>query len=252
MIQSYCSSCRCPSSYRQRGRQGYRDRFAALLFCVVFGHVIKCAPCISKTNYAYVILNDGDRGIIVPPGASGTKICLRLLDAEGNQSGPVKKVPATELRLEELPAPPAPLRLAPWCVNYGSVASMKCAARGGRSTEDYRRWRLGRTVLGVSMTSASLFYWLLFPLAFIAWVGADRDGDGTSRNLRAGSAVRYACWTCPLVITSSICCTSNTPSRAALQAHRSAITANKRPASTPEIAHRRLCARLRFRPPLRL
>ena len=41
-----------------------------------------------------------------------------------------QKISPKELRLEPLPAPPAPLRLAPWCVNCGSAASMRCSACG--------------------------------------------------------------------------------------------------------------------------
>ena len=87
----------------------------------------QCAPRLSQSNCAYVIIDTGDRGIIVPPGVSGTKITVRACDADGVQSGPVKKVSPKELRLEPLPAPPAPLRLAPWCVNCGSPAMLRWA-----------------------------------------------------------------------------------------------------------------------------
>ena len=33
--------------------------------------LLKCAPRLSESNRAYVILDNDDRGIIVPPGASG-------------------------------------------------------------------------------------------------------------------------------------------------------------------------------------
>ena len=69
-------------------------------------------------------------GIIVPPGASGNHITVRACDAGGVQSGTVMKVLAKELRLEPLPAPPAPLRLAPSCVNCGSPAMLRCTACG--------------------------------------------------------------------------------------------------------------------------
>ena len=92
--------------------------------------LLQCAPRLSESNRAYIIINNGERGIIVPPGEDRTLICLRLVDAEGHPIGPVKKIPATELRLEELPAPPAPLRLAPWCVNCGSPAMLRCTACG--------------------------------------------------------------------------------------------------------------------------
>ena len=66
----------------------------------------------------------------MPPGAFGKKITVRACDADGVQSGPVKKVSPKELRLEPLPAPPAPLRLAPWCVNCGNAATLRCMACG--------------------------------------------------------------------------------------------------------------------------
>ena len=88
--------------------------------------LLQCAPRLSESNRAYIIINNGERGIIVPPGEDRTLICLRLVDARGHPIGPVK----TELRLEELPAPPAPLRLAPWCVNCGSAATLRCSACG--------------------------------------------------------------------------------------------------------------------------
>ena len=90
--------------------------------------LLQCAPRLSESNRAYVIFSNNDRGVIVPPGASGKKITVRACDADGVQSGPVKKILAKELRLEPLPAPPAPLRLAPCCVNCGSAASMRCSA----------------------------------------------------------------------------------------------------------------------------
>ena len=92
--------------------------------------LLDCAPRLSESNCAYVVLNQRCRAIIVPPGASGKNSTVRVCDADGNQSGPVKHVPATELRLEELPAPPAPLRLAPWCVNCGNAATLRCTACG--------------------------------------------------------------------------------------------------------------------------
>ena len=90
----------------------------------------QCAPRLSESNRAYVLFSNGGRGIIVPPGAFGKKITVRACDADGVQRGPVKHILAKELRLEPLPAPPAPLRLAPWCVNCGSPAMMKCSACG--------------------------------------------------------------------------------------------------------------------------
>ena len=88
--------------------------------------LIQCAERLSQSNHGYILFINGDRGIIVPPGASGKKITVRACDADGVQSGPVKKVSPKELRLEPLPAPPAPLRLAPWCVNCGSPAMLRC------------------------------------------------------------------------------------------------------------------------------
>merc|ERR1712072_446206 len=56
-------------------------------------------------------------------------------------------IPATELRLRPLPAPPAPLRLAPWCVNCGSLAMLRCTACGssicGRECAE-KRWKQHR------------------------------------------------------------------------------------------------------------
>ena len=95
--------------------------------------LLESATRLSQSNCAYVLFNNNDRGIIVPPGASGTKITVRSCDADGVQSGPVKQVSPKDLRLEPLPAPPAPLRLAPWCVNCGSAAMMRCTAWGGLS-----------------------------------------------------------------------------------------------------------------------
>ena len=92
--------------------------------------LLQSAPRLSQSNRAYIIFDNGDRGIIVPPGASGNHITVRACDADGVQSGPVKQVIAKELRLEPLPAPPAPLRLAPWCVNCGSPAMLRCMACG--------------------------------------------------------------------------------------------------------------------------
>ena len=62
--------------------------------------------------------------------SSGNHSTVRACDADGVQSGGVRHVLAKELRLEPLPAPPAPLRLAPWCVNCGSPAMMRCMACG--------------------------------------------------------------------------------------------------------------------------
>ena len=93
--------------------------------------LLQCAPRLSESNCAYVLFSNNDRGIIVPPGTSGKKITVRACDAAGFQSGPLKKVSPKDLRLEPLPAPPPPLRLAPWCVNCGSPAMLRCMAWGG-------------------------------------------------------------------------------------------------------------------------
>ena len=109
--------------------------------------LLQCAPRLSESNRAYVLYNNGDRAIIVPPGASGKKITVRACDANGVQSCPVKKVSPKELRLEPLPAPPAPLRLAPWCVNCGGPAMLRCTACGssicGRECAE-KRWKQHR------------------------------------------------------------------------------------------------------------
>ena len=92
--------------------------------------LLQCAPRLSESNCAYVLYENDDRAIIVPPGASGKKITVRACDADGIQSGRVKKVSPKELRLEPLPAPQAPLLLAPWCVNCGNPAMLRCMACG--------------------------------------------------------------------------------------------------------------------------
>ena len=107
------------------------SRFSIPLPHITLPHImnakelLQCAPRLSESNCAYVILINGGRGIIVPPGTFGKKITVRACDADGNQSGPVMKVSPKELRLEPLPAPPAPLRLAPWCVNCGRPAMLR-------------------------------------------------------------------------------------------------------------------------------
>ena len=103
-------------------REGYkriRTYFDGLIAIMNAKELLQCAPRLSESNRAYVLFDNGDRAIIVPPGASGKKITVRACDADGVQSGPLKKVSPKDLRLEPLPAPPAPLRLAPWCVNCG-------------------------------------------------------------------------------------------------------------------------------------
>ena len=106
------------------------DRNRAILKLMNAQELLQSAPRLSQSNCAYINFDNGDRGIIVPPGASGNHITVRACDADGNQSGPVMKVLAKELRLEPLPAPPAPLRLAPWCVNCGGPAMLRCMACG--------------------------------------------------------------------------------------------------------------------------
>ena len=54
--------------------------------------LLQCAPRLSESNCAYVLFNNGDRAIIVSPGASGKKITVRACNADGVQIGPVKKV----------------------------------------------------------------------------------------------------------------------------------------------------------------
>ena len=66
---------------------------------------IRASPL--RGERAYVLFNNG---IIIPPVAFGKKITVRACDADGVQSGPVKKVSPKDLRLEPLSAP---LRLAP-------------------------------------------------------------------------------------------------------------------------------------------
>ena len=54
--------------------------------------LLECAPRLSESNRAYVLYNNGDRAIIVAPGASGKKITVRACNADGVQIGPVKQV----------------------------------------------------------------------------------------------------------------------------------------------------------------
>ena len=122
--------------------------------------LLQSAPRLSESNRGYVLFNNGDRAIIVPPGVSGKKITVRACDADGVQSGPVKKISPKELRLEPLPAPPAPLRLAPWCVNCGSPASMRCTAWSLRSHSS-RTTALGGGVLEVPGAALGEAPWVM-------------------------------------------------------------------------------------------
>ena len=68
------------------------------------------------------------RGLIVPPGVQGNKITVRVLDAAGKPSGPVKLLSVKDVRLEDLPPPPrAAFQLGAACVACGNVADrFKC------------------------------------------------------------------------------------------------------------------------------
>ena len=43
--------------------------------------------------------------LIVPPGAEGSRICVRVIDADGRQSDTIEYVPVEDVTLEDLPAP---------------------------------------------------------------------------------------------------------------------------------------------------
>ena len=45
----------------------------------IHGELLDSASRLAVSECAYVILNNGDRGIIVPPGASGKMITVRLI-----------------------------------------------------------------------------------------------------------------------------------------------------------------------------
>ena len=68
---------------------------------------------LAASNRAYVILDNGERGIIVNPGNHRGKVCVRKIDAAGKQSAAIELVAAAELTLQDPPAEPAPLRIAP-------------------------------------------------------------------------------------------------------------------------------------------
>ena len=40
--------------------------------------LLQCATRLSESNCAYLLFNNGDRGIIVPPGVSGKKITMSM------------------------------------------------------------------------------------------------------------------------------------------------------------------------------
>ena len=69
-------------------------------------HLLTTAPRLAASGLAYVTLRNGSRALIVPPGTTGQKICVRLIDASGKPSATVKLIPVKYVRLEDLPAPP--------------------------------------------------------------------------------------------------------------------------------------------------
>ena len=84
---------------------------------------------LSESGIAHVIIiKSHARALIVPPGVQGNKITVRVLDAAGKPSGPVKLVSVKDVRLEDLPAPPREaFMLGAACVACGNVADrFKC------------------------------------------------------------------------------------------------------------------------------
>ena len=68
-------------------------------------HLLETATRLANSGLAQVTFKNS-RGLIVPPGIKGNKITVRVLDAAGKPSGPVKLVSVKDLQLEDLPAPP--------------------------------------------------------------------------------------------------------------------------------------------------
>ena len=65
-----------------RGGQGQREpnkRLSIIAMPPIHHELPNSASRLAVSECAYVILNNGDRGIIVPPGASGKMITVRLI-----------------------------------------------------------------------------------------------------------------------------------------------------------------------------
>ena len=85
-------------------------------------HLLETATRLANSGLAKVTIKNRGRGLIVPPGVQGNKITVRILDAAGKPSGPVKLVSVKDVRLEDLPAPPrAAFQLGAACVGCGNV-----------------------------------------------------------------------------------------------------------------------------------
>ena len=107
-------------------------------------HLATTAPRMATSGRAYVRLRNGSRALIVPPGAEGSRICVRVIDADGRQSDTIEHVPVEDVSLEDLPAP-EPLAIGTSCVGCGSVADgLKCPDCGAAfcSRECFKReWK---------------------------------------------------------------------------------------------------------------
>ena len=90
-------------------------------------HLLDTASRLANSGLAKVTFKKS-RGLIVAPGVQGNKITIRVLDAAGKPSGPVKLVSVKDLKLEDLPAPPREaLRLGAACWGCGNAADrFKC------------------------------------------------------------------------------------------------------------------------------
>ena len=90
-------------------------------------HLLETAERLANSGLAQITFGNS-RGLIVPPGVQGNKITVRVLDAAGKPSGPVKLVSVKDVKLEDLPAPPREaFMLGAACVACGNVADrFKC------------------------------------------------------------------------------------------------------------------------------
>ena len=90
--------------------------------------LLETASRLANSGLAQVTIKNRSRGLIVPPGVQGNKITIRVLDAAGKPSGPVKFVSVKDVQLEDLPAPPREaFMLGAACVGCGNAADrFKC------------------------------------------------------------------------------------------------------------------------------
>ena len=92
-------------------------------------HLLETAARLSESGIAHVIIiKSHARALIVPPGVQGNKITVRVLDAAGKPSGPVKLVSVKDVKLDDLPPPPKErLAIGAACAGCGSIADrFKC------------------------------------------------------------------------------------------------------------------------------